>query len=187
MATLHLVPLYLRLEPGALERIGAHVGQVYDLAARARTPGFDPERAYDGRRGQYDSTRLLACLLEEAIEDGDKILGLAGVDLFIPVLTYVFGEAQLGGRAAVVSTWRLDSAVYGLPPDDDLRVARLEKEALHEIGHTYGLVHCPDVDCVMRASTYVEEIDLKPAALCEDCTVEVAQAGRRPEATGRIP
>ena len=101
------------------------------------------------------------------------MIGVTAADLFVPVLTYVFGEAQLGGRAAVVSTHRLRPEAYGLPADDDLLTARAEKEALHELGHTYGLLHCPAPDCVMRASTYAEEIDLKPAALCERCLAAV--------------
>jgi hypothetical protein len=66
------------------------------------------------------------------------VLGIAGVDLFIPILTYVFGEAQLAGRAAVVSTYRLDNALYGLPANHRLLLDRLAKEAIHELGHTAG-------------------------------------------------
>ena len=98
-----------------------------------------------------------------------RVLCVIGVDLFAPVLTYVFGEAQLDGRAAVVSIHRLRSELYGLPADDDLLSRRLEKEALHELGHTYGLLHCRLQSCVMHASTYVEEIDLKSAAFCDAC------------------
>jgi archaemetzincin len=101
------------------------------------------------------------------------VVGVTAVDLFVPVLTYVFGEAQLGGRAVVVSTHRLRPEAYGLPADDELVAARTEKEALHELGHTWGLRHCHAPDCVMRASTYAEEIDLKPAALCDRCLAAV--------------
>ena len=69
----------------------------------------------------------------------------------------------------MVSTYRLRNDLYGLPADERLLAARLEKEAIHELGHTYGLVHCADPVCVMRASTYVEEIDLKTADFCESC------------------
>ena len=91
------------------------------------------------------------------------------MDLFIPVLTYVFGEAQLDGRAAVVSTYRLDNQIYGLPPDRDLLFQRLVKEAVHELGHTYNLVHCHRPPCVMLSSPYVEGIDQKSDWFCEDC------------------
>jgi archaemetzincin len=91
------------------------------------------------------------------------------VDLFIPVLTFVFGEAQLNGSCAVVSTARLKHEFYGLPADDGQFVHRVEKEVIHELGHTLGLYHCRNFECVMRSSTYVEEIDLKKARMCIDC------------------
>ena len=101
------------------------------------------------------------------------------MDLFTPVLTYVFGEAQLEGRAAVVSCHRLRSEAYGLPPNPRLLYDRLHKEAVHELGHTFGLLHCSSVGCVMRASRYSEEIELKEAAFCERCRAVVASGGRR--------
>jgi len=91
------------------------------------------------------------------------------VDLFIPVLTFVFGQAQLGGKAAVVSTLRLKQEYYELPPNETVFLERLGKEAVHELGHTFGLVHCLNQGCVLNASTYVEEIDLKEADFCPEC------------------
>ena len=134
-----------------------------------RPPRFDPETAFDQSRGQYNSRSLLGQLLREARPGPARVLGVTGVDLFIPVLTYVFGEAQLGGTAAVVSTHRLDGERYGLPPDPERLRQRLVKEAVHEIGHTCGLVHCHEHRCVMGSSTYVEEIDLKDARFCARC------------------
>ena len=92
-----------------------------------------------------------------------------GVDLFIPVLTHVFGEAQLDGCAALVSAYRLDNQLYGLPPNRDLLFQRLCKEAIHELGHTYNLLHCHNQTCVMMSSTYVEDIDLKSHQFCDRC------------------
>ena len=90
-----------------------------------------------------------------------------------PVLTYVFGEAQLGGRAAVVSLHRLDDELYGLPPNPKRLFQRLVKEAVHELGHTFDLVHCHEDGCVMASSTYVEEIDLKSERFCASCRASV--------------
>jgi archaemetzincin len=98
------------------------------------------------------------------------------MDLYIPVLTFVFGEAQLDGMAAIVSTHRLQNQFYGLPHDDDLMLRRLEKEVIHELGHTFGLFHCRQFECVMRSSTYVEEIDLKRADLCDACRSSLKSA-----------
>jgi archaemetzincin len=124
--------------------------------------------AYDKVRGQYNSTTLLAALLGVP-PPGARILGITGVDLFIPVLTFVFGEAQLDGQAAVASSYRLRNSYYGLPSDESLTLERLMKECVHELGHTFGLKHCTDFRCVMRASTNVEEIDIKGGSLCRPC------------------
>ena len=166
---IEIVPIYFAGRRGLADAVAAAVGRAFGCEVRPRPAWFDPEASFDPARGQYSSTLLLAHLLTDPHQPAARVLGVAGVDLFIPVLTWVFGEAQLDGRAAVVSTYRLRNDLYGLPADERLLAARLEKEAIHELGHTYGLVHCADPACVMRASTYVEEIDLKTADFCESC------------------
>lgn len=126
------------------------------------------DRVYDFSRAQYNSTQLLTELLRRS--DGiSKILGITSVDLFVPVLTYVFGEAQLNGTVAVMSTYRLDDSIYGLPPDNIKFFERSLKEAVHELGHTFGLLHCEHYDCAMHSSTTVDDIDVKGATLCHEC------------------
>ena len=105
----------------------------------------------------------------DANQSSRKILAVTGLDLFVPVLTYVFGEAQLSGKAAVVSTFRLDETLYGLPANRPLLEERLLKEAVHELGHTFGLIHCRNYECAMHSSTAAEEIDIKGKGLCEEC------------------
>lgn len=166
MATLHLVPIHF--SQALLQPLCSRLERSLRIEVLVRRPGFDPEDTLDASRGQYNSRKLLAKLLEEPV-GGGRVMGVAGVDLFVPVLTYVFGEAQLDGRAAVVSSYRLDNAIYGLPLDPKLLHERLVKESVHEMGHTYGLVHCHTHKCVMRSSTYVEEIDLKDEGFCPDC------------------
>lgn len=129
----------------------------------------DPTPALDTVRNQYNSSILLASLLTRLGDNDGKVLGVTGLDLFVPVLTFVFGEAQLGGTAALVSTFRLDETFYGLPPNPKLLQERLLKEAIHELGHTFGLIHCRNFACVMHSSTSVEEIDLKGVELCREC------------------
>jgi archaemetzincin len=135
----------------------------------------DPEFAYDSSRGQFNSTEILAELLQSQQKGALKVLGITEVDLFIPVLTFVFGEAQLDGPIALVSTHRLRNQFYGLPKDGILLQERLEKEAIHELAHTFGLVHCPDQTCVLNSSTYVENIDLKRKTFCMSCREFLAQ------------
>ncbi len=169
MAGLCLVPIYWSGYDAFLDGLSSAIERTFRLEVHRRPPWFDPEVAYDAFRGQYNSTILLELLLSAPAAEAPRILGVTGVDLFVPVLTYVFGEAQLDGRAAIVSAHRLDPEVYGLPPDPAVLTARLEREAIHELGHTLGLVHCAAPRCVMRASTYAEDIDLKDAEFCTRC------------------
>lgn len=133
----------------------------------------DTQGAYDPTRRQYNSTQLLAKLLELNLAEGNKMLGVTEVDLFIPILTFVFGEAQLGGRVALISAHRLRPQFYGLPENKKLFYSRCEKEANHELGHTRGLTHCRSHDCVMHVSNSVEQVDLKHSSFCATCDATI--------------
>jgi archaemetzincin len=174
---LQVVPVFLGEQAEELPRLFALLEGAFGLPVEPHVPGFDPELAFDGSRGQYNSRLLLDLLLRDRRPGATRVLGVTGVDLFIPVLTYVFGEAQLGGPAAVVSTHRLAPERYGLAPSPALLRQRLHKEAVHEVGHTFGLVHCRHARCVMGSSTYVEEIDLKSDRFCAQCLAQVRRGG----------
>jgi archaemetzincin len=133
--------------------------------------------AYDAGRGQYGSIPVLEMLSRSLPDDAWKLLAMTGRDLYIPVLTFVFGHAQLGGRAAVISLARLRQEFYGLAPNSEVFEERACKEALHETGHMFGLVHCADRSCAMSLSTNVRQIDAKQAAFCALCA---AHLRRRP-------
>lgn len=124
---------------------------------------------YDIVRNQYYSTKLLERLLEHRVDDDTKLLGVADVDLFIPPLSFVFGEAQFNNPASIISIYRLRQQFYGLPENIELLYQRSEKEAIHELGHCFGLIHCRDYRCVMYLSYSVEDIDLKSLAFCPKC------------------
>lgn len=124
---------------------------------------------FDAARGQCASIAVLDMLAREAPVDAHKLLAVTTRDLFIPVLTFVFGQAQLNGRVGVVSLARLRQEFYGLPSDRGVFLDRAVKEALHETGHLFGLVHCPDRACSMSLSTGVRQIDFKRPALCGAC------------------
>ncbi len=149
-------------------------GEVFDAQVVVYDSELDLQGAYDLSRNQTNSTALLAQVLSRAPKGPAKRIAVVAVDLFIPVLTFVFGEAQLSGTAAVVSTHRLDNRFYGLPRDPALMIQRLEKEIVHELGHTFGLYHCHQFECVMRSSTYVEEIDMKRVLPCTSCINSIA-------------
>ena len=172
---LHIVPIHPAAARDMLAPLAAKLAKVFSLQTIVHLPAFDPELAFDASRGQYNSRILLTQLLHDKPQSVTRILGVTGVDLFIPVFTYVFGEAQLDGPAAVVSTYRLDSQIYGLPPNRNVLFERLCKEAIHELGHTYHLIHCRRHPCVMIRSTYVEDIDLKSDRFCAGCLRSVKQ------------
>jgi len=147
--------------------------QTFKIQARIRNRSFNLTPAYDPARNQYNSSGLLLELIDDVPPETLKILGVTQLDLFIPIFTFLFGEAQLNGIGAVVSTHRLHNEFYGIPEDKELLKTRLMKEGIHELGHTFGLVHCFALNCVMKSSTYVEDIDQKSGHFCGVCEQEV--------------
>lgn len=145
------------------------------LERELRTPaevfpgGLSPDFAFHGERQQYHSTEILVRMANFAGPRSWRLLGVTRADLYIPILTFVFGEAQLGGPCAVVSTYRLRQEFYGLPASAELLRERLLKEAVHELGHTLALRHCEDYRCAMAPSHAVEWIDVKGSSFCEGC------------------
>lgn len=160
----------LTFGPERLELLAERVNKVFGVTTTVLPSVLQIDRAYDQSRRQYNSTALLALLINHVPAQEIKNILIVDVDLYIPVLTFVFGEAQLNGVAAVVSTHRLQNQFYGLPHDESTMMTRLEKEVVHELGHTFGLYHCRQFECVMRSSTYVEEIDLKKVEPCDACS-----------------
>jgi archaemetzincin len=156
-----------------LERVVGEVGEALALPVRVEQVELDLEATFDRSRRQYNSTLLLEQVLNLGGGPGERRVAVVDVDLHIPVLAFVFGEAMLSGPAAVVSTHRLANSYYGLPRDEALLTRRLAKELVHELGHTLGLRHCRQFECVMRTSTHVGEIDLKRGTLCGACADEV--------------
>jgi archaemetzincin len=155
-----------------LELLAEGLTPLLHVACTISTQPLDLDFAYDSLRGQYHSTAILKRLRKLPTAESWRVLGVADSDLFIPILTFVFGEAQLGpsdATAAVVSMHRLRQEFYGMPPDPETLSARLLKESLHELGHTFGLRHCADYRCVMSSSPAVENIDLKLAQFCPSC------------------
>jgi len=158
------------VDQNILDYLALTISGSFNATCQSVNLKVDPQDAYHPTRRQYNSTQLLSKLLELHPTDGNKMLGVTELDLFIPILTFVFGEAQLGGRVALISTHRLHPQFYGLPENEKLFYSRCEKEAKHELGHTSGLVHCRSYECVMHVSNSVEQVDLKQSSFCPTCT-----------------
>jgi archaemetzincin len=162
-----------------MERLRTQLATRFRAKCEVLPALFGPEVAFHAERQQYHSSEMLAHMQQARNWKCWRLLGVTPVDLYIPILTFVFGEAQLGGRLALVSTHRLRQEFYGLPPDPELLGQRLFKEAVHELGHTLELTHCRDYSCVMSASHVVEWIDIKDSTLCEACFNRVQAASAK--------
>jgi archaemetzincin len=124
-------------------------------------------------RKQYFSTQIIAEAIKLTDKFNGKIVLLTDVDIFVPVLTFIFGEAQLNGKHSILSVCRLHEEFYSGITNEKLLLERTIKEALHELGHCYGLRHCIDWDCVMHSSPGIEEVDIKGNTFCRNCVSQI--------------
>ena len=159
-----------------LENIAEAVAHEFPSSVNIKEGHLDLSEFYDPIRRQYNGTRLLKEIDNKFASDSIKTIGLFSVDLFIPILTYIFGQAFLNGHAGIASLYRLSNERYGMGSDESIIFERFKKEIIHELGHTYGLVHCHIPTCVMRSSTYVEDIDQKSSEICLKCRTELSSA-----------
>jgi archaemetzincin len=134
-----------------------------------------PPQAYSDKRMQYNSSRILSMLKPLRSRDVFRVLAVTDEDLYVPMLNFVFGEADIEGGVAVISLARLRSEAYGYPPDSRLLFERAVKESVHELGHTFGIGHCPDSRCVMYFSNSLEDTDRKGSSFCPCCKGKLAR------------
>ncbi len=144
------------------------LGFVTRILREEPVPGF----AFDPKRNQYHSTKILERLKKIKRSD-ERILGIANVDLYVPGLNFVFGEADTVSEVCIISLIRLRQEYYSLPKNEKLFLERVLKEAIHEIGHTYRLGHCEDPKCIMHFSNSIRDTDVKGPLFCRKCMTKV--------------
>ena len=159
MQTINMVVIG-SVPPVEVEMLRQELERVFDYQFKiyARVPL--PEECYLEKRAQYDAT----CLLNRVLRyPGFRVLGVVSADITFTDYNFLLGLAAFEGRGALISVHRLRHS------DPNRYLARLKKEAMHELGHTFGLKHC-DGNCVMRFSSTVFDVDNKPAEFCEVCS-----------------
>jgi archaemetzincin len=165
-------------EPATLDHLCLEIHQLFDIETQINQVIESIEFAFDPTRRQYHSTAILEQLTPKAPRSALKVLAITQKDLFIPILTHVFGEAQLGGTSCIISTFRLQN---GIPPlNVQLTILnRMVKEAAHELGHTFNIRHCQDPACIMRYCRSEGDVDRKSDQFCRYCRTLMDDERRR--------
>ncbi len=151
--------------------IAGHILGHLRLPVDILPPLAPPSFALDERRLQYDAGSILKAMERARHDAYDKLIGVVDVDLFVPILTYVFGEAKQGGRCGLVSIYRLKKNSDGSSAKASAQLERTAKVALHELGHLFDLHHCMEEECLMHFSGGMEDLDRAPLYYCRYCTV----------------
>ncbi len=141
----------------------ANIKEIFELEVRVSTVKAEISVAYNPERNQYHAGTILKYLSGIVYPHMVRLIALVGFDLYEEGLNFVFGEAQYGGKYAVVSTYRLKHS------DERVFFERTFKETNHELGHTFGLKHCEDSYCVMSFSNSIYEVDEKSRDFCPRC------------------
>jgi len=168
MQDIIIAPVHIS-NTGMVTRIIYELSKLFPGKIKRIDLGINLKKSFSFERNQYHSTGLLAEAVNYTGELEGKVVVLVDFDLYVPVFTFVFGEAQLNGKHSIVSLCRLHEEFYTGQTDDELLFQRAIKEILHELGHNFGLLHCNNWDCVMHSSTIIEEVDIKGSIYCPEC------------------
>lgn len=157
-----------RVDKEAIESLKDDLSRIFNRQVFIGKEMPEPGYAFNRKRNQYLSTAILNVLMDQKeYTIYEKVLGVVNHDLYVPELNFVFGTAS--GKVAVISITRLKQEFYGLPENRELFYKRTLTEAVHELGHTYGLDHCKNSRCVMFFSDSLMDTDKKGSEFCSGC------------------
>ena len=154
-----------------MEKLKDRVGDIFHCPVEIKAGFGDLAKAYNPERKQYLSSKVLTSL--EKAKRETRVVGIADVDLYVPRLNFVFGEADVHSGTAIISLYRLGQEYYGMAPNEALFLERATKEIVHELGHTFGLGHCTNNKCVMHFSNSLADTDLKESHFCNMCRPKI--------------
>jgi archaemetzincin len=155
------------IDKGLLDELKARLEQTFGCPVNIAFEDFNMRKAFDSRRRQYLATKILAQLKMKS--KSERVLAVVDVDLYATGLNFIFGQADTVAGTAVISLYQLRQEYYGMLPNEKLFWDRAVKEAVHELGHTFGLDHCQNEKCVMHFSNSLADTDWKQAAFCSLC------------------
>lgn len=160
-------------EKNVIDKISADLLFFFGFPLNVKECSLDLSSFYNPTRRQYDANLILQAISKLTPPDAIKLIGLMRIDIYIPILTYIFGQSMLNGQAGIASLYRLRNELYGLEQNNNLLIERFRKVIVHEMGHSFGLIHCHNPTCIMRSSTYVEDLDQKDMEFCYKCKSEL--------------
>jgi len=162
-----IVPLG-HVDPLAVSVVAANLQSLIGLNADVLAMNPDPEYAYIPQRRQFDAIKIIKEISRN--KQGARLkLAVTELDICTPILTFVFGESQLGGAVALVSLNRLQGGAA------ETVFERAAKISVHEVGHVLGLEHCWEIRCLMHFSRDIEQLDSLPLQFCSACEYEATR------------
>ncbi len=170
MKAIYLIPMET-ITADVVQSVALCLWHTFGIEVKQAESMEIPADAFDSKRKQYSSIEILRMLHKATPKEALRVMALIDKDLFIPVLSFVYGHAQFEGKVGIVSLARLRQEFYGFPENRELLTMRALKEVIHETGHLFGLTHFNDTACPMTLSTNIRSLDKKGVALCKSCTL----------------